>query len=131
MLGTGEQTLSKEMKIEVITYEQERLDFFTKAMNLAQKRYNRLFEIFKDDPYLSEGTTIVSDAGRELRFYQDIVEMLESGNRKEIEGEWIYHIDDLFPAESSQECSICHENEYITLGNDNFCPNCGTKMKRR
>lgn len=43
-------------------------------------------------------------------------------------GYWIYHLDDLFPAESTQECSICHEEEDITLCNDNFCPNCGARM---
>lgn len=43
-------------------------------------------------------------------------------------GHWIYHPDDLFPAESEQECSICHEREDITLVNDNYCPNCGAKM---
>lgn len=43
-------------------------------------------------------------------------------------GYWIYHSDDLFPAESTQECSVCHEKEYTTLRNDHFCPNCGAIM---
>ena len=43
-------------------------------------------------------------------------------------GEWINHFDDLFPEESTQECSICHKEEFITLLNDNYCPNCGVKM---
>ena len=43
-------------------------------------------------------------------------------------GRWIYHPDDLFPAESKQECSYCHEEEYVTLCNENYCPNCGAKM---
>lgn len=43
-------------------------------------------------------------------------------------GRWIYHPDDLFPAESKQECSCCHEEEYLTLYNENYCPNCGAKM---
>lgn len=42
-------------------------------------------------------------------------------------GQWIYHIDDLFPAESTQECDQCHE-ELPLLYDDNFCPNCGAKM---
>ena len=45
------------------------------------------------------------------------------------QGYWIYHTDDLFPAESTQECFMCHEHESITLYNENFCPNCGAKMK--
>ena len=44
-------------------------------------------------------------------------------------GEWIYHIDDLFPGESTQECSLCHEHEYIKLNNENYCPNCGARME--
>ena len=43
-------------------------------------------------------------------------------------GRWIYHPDDLFPAESKQECSCCHEEEYLTLYNETYCPNCGAKM---
>lgn len=42
-------------------------------------------------------------------------------------GRWIYHIDDLFPAESTQECNQCHEEQPLTCG-DNFCPNCGALM---
>ena len=48
-----------------------------------------------------------------------------------VRGHWIMHIDDLFPTESTQECSVCHEHESITLVNDNFCPNCGAKMMYR
>lgn len=43
-------------------------------------------------------------------------------------GRWIYHDDDLFPADSTQECSYCHEEEYMTLCNENYCPNCGACM---
>ena len=43
-------------------------------------------------------------------------------------GMWIYHPDDLFPGDSTQECSHCHEEEYVTLCNENYCPNCGAKM---
>ena len=110
--------MSKEMEIKVITYEQERLDFFTQAMNLAHKRYNMLFRMFKDNPYLSGGTTIVSDAGRESQFYHDVVEMLENGYRKQSEGEWVGLWD--------FECSECGGySEYRT----DYCPNCGAKMK--
>lgn len=46
------------------------------------------------------------------------------------QGAWIYHIDDLFPAEGTQECSNCHQEEKISLCNENYCPNCGAKMKK-
>lgn len=49
---------------------------------------------------------------------------------KEInEGEWIVHYNDIFPIESTEECSICHAEQYINGNDDNYCPNCGVKMK--
>lgn len=42
-------------------------------------------------------------------------------------GHWINHFNDLFPADGSVECSVCHEYEGIMV-NDNYCPNCGAKM---
>ena len=61
------------------------------------------------------------------------VEMLQNAPTIDSEnlrpqGEWIYHIDDLFPAEGTQECSNCHQEEKISLCNENYCPNCGAKM---
>ena len=44
-------------------------------------------------------------------------------------GEWIRHIDDLYPEESTEECSVCHEEQRITGNDDNFCPNCGADMR--
>lgn len=43
-------------------------------------------------------------------------------------GHWINHFDDLFPEESTIECSVCHENSSANMPHDNFCPNCGAKM---
>lgn len=43
-------------------------------------------------------------------------------------GRWIEHPDDIFPLESTIECSVCGEQENVDIHNDNFCPNCGAKM---
>lgn len=45
------------------------------------------------------------------------------------QGEWIVHFDDLFPEESTEECSVCHAEQLINGNDDNFCPNCGARMK--
>lgn len=43
-------------------------------------------------------------------------------------GYWIYHTNELFPADSTIECSVCHEHENVLLAHYNYCPNCGAKM---
>ena len=45
------------------------------------------------------------------------------------QGKWIVHFNDLFPAESTEECSICHAEQLINGNDDNFCPNCGARME--
>ena len=120
--------MSEEQQIEVITYEQARLYFFVDQVSLAQKKYDRLFKTFKDAPYLSEGAQFLSDAGRELQFYKDVVEILDKGYRKQSEGEWLVKWRSTFPQyePSEYECSICGCKRTVL---HNYCPNCGAKMK--
>lgn len=75
----------KQIEIEVITYEQERLNYFTDLMNKAKNKFNRLFKKYKDAPYLSEEFQRLSDAGRGAEFYKDVVKMLEKSYRKQSE----------------------------------------------
>lgn len=56
-----------------------------------------------------------------------ILETIKSQPQKR--GKWIMHVDDLFPAESTQECSVCHEHETMSVWNDNYCGNCGAYMR--
>ena len=58
---------------------------------------------------------------------------LRSVSREQVEkvwrGEWIFHPDDLFPAEAMFECKECHE--FFALrgpGGEKFCPECGRAM---
>lgn len=55
----------------------------------------------------------------------------EKGKADRPKGEWIMHIDDLFPCESTQECSVCHAEQLINGNDDNYCPNCGADMRKR
>ena len=43
-------------------------------------------------------------------------------------GRWIYHMDDLYPEESTMECSVCGDFIFIRGESDNYCPNCGARM---
>ena len=72
---------------------------------------------------LSLGET---DATRLAMRIGDYLERLPSEPPKM--GKWIYHIDDLFPAESTMECNQCHAEQPLTC-DDEFCPHCGAKME--
>lgn len=58
----------------------------------------------------------------------DLGELPPADVRENVRGEWILHIDDLFPEESTMECNQCHEHQPVTI-DDNFCPNCGADMR--
>ena len=68
------------VEIREISYNNERLGFFADQRKLVQKRYDRLEKQIKpDEPYTSERREFLSDLGRELSFYNDVIEMLENG----------------------------------------------------
>lgn len=84
-------------QIEVITYEQDRLNYFADLMKKAQERYKRLFKKFKDAPYASEEAQALSDAGRETHFLGDVVGILEGKQR-----EWI-SVEDRLPTKEDAD----------------------------
>ena len=43
-------------------------------------------------------------------------------------GKWKINADDLFPVESTMECSVCHHEQPLNI-DDNYCPNCGAEMR--
>ena len=67
------------VELKEITYKEERLGFFADQRKTVQKRYDRLEKAIKpDEPYLSERRQFLSDLGRELSFYNDVIKMLEA-----------------------------------------------------
>ena len=54
--------------------------------------------------------------------------LMQSPTVDGVHAHWIHHHDNLFPTESTMECSHCHEEETVFILNDNYCPNCGAKM---
>ena len=94
------------MEIKVITYDQERLNYFTDLMKKAQKRYDRLYKKFANSPYLWEETELLNDAGREVQFYKDVIALLKPGYRKQ---KWI-SLEQRHP-ELLQEC-LCYRGNF-------------------
>ena len=114
----------KQIEIKVVTYKEERLNYFTALYEKAKNKFDRLFKKHKDAPYLSDEFQKLSDAGHEAEFLGDVVKML-----KQSEGEW---------KENNQTdeyiCSLCGavapvDCEKEDFYKSNFCPNCGAKMK--
>ena len=67
------------VEIKEISYKDERLEFFEEKRKEVQRAYERLEKQIKPDVrYLSERVQILSDCGRELSFYNDVIEMLEN-----------------------------------------------------
>lgn len=67
------------MAIELISYQQDRYEFFVKQRELAEKIHIRaLKKVEPDDSYLSTANVLASETGRELSFYNDVVMMYGS-----------------------------------------------------
>ena len=71
------------VEIKEISYKDDRLGFFVDQRRAVQKRYDRLERaITPDEPYMSERWQFLADYGRELSFYDDVIEMLEEDMKK-------------------------------------------------
>lgn len=61
---------------------------------------------------------------------KSLIEMLPSYEAVK-HGRWIKHWDDIWPEESTLECSLCHEEQGIGMLDTNYCPYCGAKMDEK
>lgn len=111
--------------LHLITYEEDRLNYFTDLMEKAQKSFDRLNKRFEKSPHLFVGTDLLGDAGRELQFHKDVVEILKQGCRKQNEGEWKGN----GYLKNCSECGNVVNFNNVSIWLYNFCPNCGAKMK--
>ena len=97
------------MEIKEISYKDERLGFFADQRKLVQKRYDRLEKQIKsDEPYTSERREFLSDLGRELSFYNDVIEMLENDVVSKLA-----EAEEKIMALSVEQCSIDEMTVYI------------------
>lgn len=103
------------------------LDALKEAIkNNGYSHYFEIFDIIDNAPTVEEVSEIEFKEPLPLVKAQKIVKTLS----RRPKGEWIKHINNLFPEESTEECPFCHEEQLLRLGNDdNFCPNCGADMR--
>jgi NADH pyrophosphatase NudC (nudix superfamily) len=81
------------------------------------------------DADMLEPSEVYMNYGFTRIVYMDDIDEMPTVDAEPVRhGHWINHFDDLFPEDSSVECSVCHEYEGI-MANDNYCPNCGAKMQ--
>ena len=88
----------KQIEIKVVTYKEERLNYFTALYEKAKNKFDRLFKKHKDAPYLSDEFQKLSDAGHEAEFLGDVVKMLK-------QSEWI-SVDERLPEKYGDV--LCH-----------------------
>ena len=63
------------MEIKVITYEERMLEFFNKQLNFSKQKLERIErERFTN---VVERMTMLSEAGEEVSYYEEVVKMLE------------------------------------------------------
>ena len=86
----------------------------------CKKESDKYDDFFKADPYI-----LCKDCFKEFKKWVHQENQIDD-MCSNLTGRWIIHFDDLFPEESTQECSLCHAEQYLRYGDDdNYCPNCG------
>ena len=91
---------------------------------LRERMYHDAFETDSDMQKWDSGCWI------RYKMFENALEETPTVDAEPVRhGHWINNFDDLFPMESTVECSICGEKEWMmTIINHNYCPNCGAKM---
>lgn len=95
-------------------------------IKMAEYDYKEYAKQLRENPEKDENGIIKCSP----ELWEQIASIIEKSEEVKY-GEWIYHTNIVFPAKSTQECSICHEEENWDLNNENYCPNCGANMNRR
>ena len=97
-----------------------------KANILLSSTVDGVFSITLEDDGISwEMTMCRDDAMKIARKFAEMSGIIPLVRK----GEWIKHMDDLFPEDSFEECPFCHEEQRLVGNDDNFCPNCGAELR--
>lgn len=63
------------MKIKVITYEERMLDYFNRQLKISKEKLARIER--KRFTNVVDRMNMLSDAGEEVSYYEEVVKMLE------------------------------------------------------
>jgi hypothetical protein len=63
------------MELKVITYEERMLEFFNKQLKFSKQKLERIKR--KRFANVVERMTMLSEAGEEVSYYEEVVKMLE------------------------------------------------------
>lgn len=67
------------MDIKVITYEERMLEFFNKQLKFSKQKLERIKR--KRFTNVVERMTMLSEAGEEVSYYEEVVKMLEENGK--------------------------------------------------
>ena len=86
------------------------------------------------DAIIDNAPTVEPEKAKESEIIKAYTKGFDTGvetvKNERPQGEWIKHISELYPNESTEECPFCHEEQTICGNDDNFCPNCGADMRK-
>ena len=93
------------------------------ADKLEADMYHNAFEIDTDLQKWDSGCWI------RYKMFENVINEQPTVDAEPVRhGHWIAHYDDIWPEESTLECSICHEEQGKGMLDINYCPACGAKM---
>lgn len=121
-----------ECRIEVITYEQSRLEYFKELQNRQKKRFEKFEKssAIKELPP-QERYYQISKMGEVLQYYDDIVKMLEDCGTNTNDVVPVVRCKDCIhrdPEDKKCDCSFQARGGIFPMDDDDFC-SYGEKVK--
>lgn len=123
MISTG---VPVPLKLVTVTYAEDRLMHFEQERDRVRQEYETAVKERRNNekPYLWTETEL-SDAGRTLQFYDDVVAMLKGETDTRAHGRWINCRD------GNATCNVCGARQRGVCDDDNeqrYCGGCGAIM---
>jgi RNA polymerase subunit RPABC4/transcription elongation factor Spt4 len=98
-------------------------------VNEGMFQLSRVYELIDNAPTVQLNESVIQAVLNKRCMTAVANEYLIALHDKRPHGQWIKHIDNLYPEDSTEECPFCHEEQRLVGNDDNFCPNCGADMR--